>query len=1055
MNRFNLTFWGEILPGKDPEQVKARFARLFDITDPERLEHFFTGETIILRRNLDRKVAGEYYHKLHKLGVEAELVKVTGEVPLAEPASNSNNTESDWEIARQQAEREALQRRNREAQQRKEASNQAAEKKRQAEEAAQRKAEQEAERKRSAEEAARHKAEQAAEKKRQAEEAAQRKAEQEAERKRSAEEAARRKAEQAAEKKRQAEEAAQRKAEQEAERKRRAEEAARRKAEQAAEKKRQAEEAAKRKAEQEAERKRRAEEAARHKAEQAAEKKRQAEEAAKRKAEQEAERKLRAEEAARHKAEQAAEKERQAEEAAKRKAEQEAERKRRAEEAARRKAEQAAEKKRQAEEAARIKAEKQAEKQRKAEAAARKKAAEQEKRRRAAEAAAKEKAAAEAQRKQREAEQKEIRRRQREAELAEQARQEQARHRAEEEALRRERELEERAIERGARALAESNAIKATQASVRSRLELPRRNTAYHSGKASHSPAAPNLYRLRPFRNTAQVRERPAIARQKMRKGLLTGITALALLLILLGRFVSLTPPGNVEGPSAVAASSAGELVILAGNELLLHDRAGVSRESIVARDLGLTALSPPLAYTPSGDLLLSAKSLEHSSAQPQLWQCQLDERLCTPIAPALAPDALTVHPLTGELFVANMAGQALAKLAAGGELMADAARPIADHPVLRLDAGLLFVNGSDGPAVSVLRYEDQAFGQQLDEILLLPPAALEAEQTRVWDFATSGSHWWVTLYNPGSGDSGLYLFDANWTFIRQLPGSLPGSPGQLLNWGNKILQYHPQQAQILRFSATGNAEVPLLSDSLQRMIDSRAAERRLGNAAWSVVLILLTGTVIASLAFAYLQASRALVYKSRPARGAAPLDDIADDIHWVNAVAARKQQLRHANVGVAVLSLAVIIVLIGLGVSLATLVGAMLALCGPVVALQLLLRSEREYLGTWDDHLVVVDHRQLYQLASGARIQYRGPFLLIDDVVIFTGTPLLPAMDGKSINQEVAPLARAGVRVDRKTVLVKLLESRHPVARAGQAVGFCLASGLLVMILGQLPWQG
>ena len=46
----------------------------FLIDDPERVDHFFSGETITLRRNLDRKVAGEYFHKLHKLGVTAELV---------------------------------------------------------------------------------------------------------------------------------------------------------------------------------------------------------------------------------------------------------------------------------------------------------------------------------------------------------------------------------------------------------------------------------------------------------------------------------------------------------------------------------------------------------------------------------------------------------------------------------------------------------------------------------------------------------------------------------------------------------------------------------------------------------------------------------------------------------------------------------------------------------------------------------------------------------------------------------------------------------------------
>ena len=65
------------------------------------------------------------------------------------------------------------------------------------------------------------------------------------------------------------------------------------------------------------------------------------------------------------------------------------------------------------------------------------------------------------------------------------------------------------------------------------------------------------------------------------------------------------------------------------------------------------------------------------------------------------------------------------------------------DKPVMRLDSGLLFINSSEGPAISVYRYEQSAFGKQLDEILLLPPPALEREQTRVRDFTRAGDTWW------------------------------------------------------------------------------------------------------------------------------------------------------------------------------------------------------------------------------------------------------------------------------------------------------------------------
>jgi hypothetical protein len=117
VNKFNLTFWGEILPGKDPQQVKLRFAKLFGIDDPERVDHFFSGETITLRRNLDRKVAGEYFHKLHKLGVTAELVKVepTPETPPTPAVAHKiDDDELQWKTARRQAELDSLNRRTQE-----------------------------------------------------------------------------------------------------------------------------------------------------------------------------------------------------------------------------------------------------------------------------------------------------------------------------------------------------------------------------------------------------------------------------------------------------------------------------------------------------------------------------------------------------------------------------------------------------------------------------------------------------------------------------------------------------------------------------------------------------------------------------------------------------------------------------------------------------------------------------------------------------------------------------------------------------------------------------
>lgn len=496
--------------------------------------------------------------------------------------------------------------------------------------------------------------------------------------------------------------------------------------------------------------------------------------------------------------------------------------------------------------------------------------------------------------------------------------------------------------------------------------------------------------------------------------------------------------------------------MILAGDQLLIHDRSGVASESIEASALGLEKLTGPLKYTARGTIILQGRAKDGVSETPTLWQCEIATKSCTPFkteVQPITPSNLRVHELNGDLFIADAPAGKLLKLSAGGDLKSTIDRPLPDQPVLRLDSGLLFVNSKEGPAISVLRYEDQAFGQQLDEILLLPPPALEREQTRVGDFTSNGSHWWVSLYNPGTGDSGLYLFDREWSYIGQLDRGEILQPGQLVNWGRKVLLFSQHQSEIRRYGEKGEEEAVLQSELLEKMIADQASETQLVDLAWHASLLIALAIALCGFAYAYWYSIRALVYKNRPTLGAEPLDDIADQIHWVDSAAARSEQLRHASIACAVLAIAGLVTLIGLGVSVLHLVAAMIALCGPFASLQLMLRSDPEHLGVRNEQLVVVDYRQMYHLAIGHRIHYRGPFVMIDDIVIFTGTLLLPALDRSQLKELAEPLIHAGIRVDRKTVLVKLMESHHPVARAAQITAISFLAGALLAALGQLLW--
>ena len=138
----------------------------------------------------------------------------------------------------------------------------------------------------------------------------------------------------------------------------------------------------------------------------------------------------------------------------------------------------------------------------------------------------------------------------------------------------------------------------------------------------------------------------------------------------------------------------------------------------------------------------------------------------------------------------------------------------------------------------------------------------------------------------------------------------------------------------------------------------------------------------------------------------------------------------------------------IGLGVSSLQLSALLVTLAGPAAALLLLQRSEPEHIGILGAQLLLVDHEGMYQLGGGSRIHYRGPFLMIDDVAVFTGTRLLPAFSPAAIATRVAPVAAEGIRVDRKIVTVKLLQSRHPLALGAVAIAIAIAAAAALLSL-------
>ena len=559
----------------------------------------------------------------------------------------------------------------------------------------------------------------------------------------------------------------------------------------------------------------------------------------------------------------------------------------------------------------------------------------------------------------------------------------------------------------------------------------------------------PNFYNLRPFRNTDKVKRRASSAARMKKRSLQLGFASALLLLVSASQLFTLQDRSQLNGPHAVAIDSNSGVVLLVEDALLIHDRAGVFQASITATELGLHSLQSPLAFDTAGTMIIKGSTLNDSgeTSPPFLARCNMQEKSC---APLLQDNRglrhFIVNPVDNSLLLAG-AGQ-LIKIDPQGEVSAEAELTLPESAVLRLHAGLLYVSSVEGPAISVYRYEDSALAEQLDEILLIPPLAVESGRSRVANFAWSANAWWVVLRNPDSDDQGVYRFDENWGFLDEIKPVISGVPLELVNWGERTLVHNVRDIDIARFNAAGHPEIPFTSSRLAEILSTREEHSKLTRWLWQGGAIFASILLLLSAGTAFLSGLRQQVYKSQRASGAEPVDEYARKLRWIDPAVDRATILRQRSIIYYLIAISIVIIAVAQSVDTWSMCALLLFLSGPGIALSVLRRSNAGHIGVFFDRLLLVDQTGMYHIAGGSNIQFRGSFLVIDDVVVFTGSRLLPAFDRNQLTEWALPLVTTGIKVDSKTIVVKLLQARHPVALAmwalmGGSLSALLALGL------------
>lgn len=565
---------------------------------------------------------------------------------------------------------------------------------------------------------------------------------------------------------------------------------------------------------------------------------------------------------------------------------------------------------------------------------------------------------------------------------------------------------------------------------------------------AAETAPPPNLFQIRsdlPSRDTsADVSQLRFLA-----TALATGLAGIALLAAVLARTFWWTPTHPVSGPESIVAAADGTLFMLAGNRLLVHNRAGSDIATISAGELGLESIGR-LLHASDGGLVLSGTASDAAPSALRPWRCALGDAAidvsCTP---------LTSGPLALESAAASRLGDALFAVTAAHELVRVGAGEVRARmplpqgkatPRLVNHRGLLLVNTSEGPGLGIYRPDAGAFGEQVDEVLLMHPGAIAREQDLVRDFAVTADLRWALM--AGNGTVGLYAFDATWAPAEAASLPMASAPEHLATWRDRLLLYTPAALKVERVSPAGRVEAPLLSDSLKALAESTQTRALQERVLFSLCLLALGIAVALGSVLTWVAWHARADVANRSAAPGFLLEHHLQRLHWIPAdpdrdAARRRWILAATATGAA-----------GLAAVLAGL-PALSALCLPLLFLALAaihyLRTPLPRVGLRGSDLALVDHRGVYQTGAAQSFHTRGPFILRGGVIVCTGLPGLPGLRGASLSGPGTSPAHADAAEDDADphparVLGLLLQTRHPLVAlilaipAGAVAAACIA---------------
>ena len=511
------------------------------------------------------------------------------------------------------------------------------------------------------------------------------------------------------------------------------------------------------------------------------------------------------------------------------------------------------------------------------------------------------------------------------------------------------------------------------------------------------------------------------------------------------------------SGLGAVTVDPESRPVVVVNDQLLKHDRAGNPGELADASAIGLTPATA-IDFLPDGDLLVhlparGADSPEWShsilgiEAKPgRLARCSVRAENCRPLVSPLNTAAFAVDQRSASVFVADVDGNRLLKLAADGAVLAMRALALEEPASLSLHDDVVYL--TQGDAVIALVGSERNFGDERGRHTLAVDGAQATGHIFPRATVRLEEHWWVLMQSRDGSTSGLYRFTPDWQYAGTAPLSEGAEPGNPVRWGSKLLVPDSVNETVYRVAADNSLEKPFSADAISKALADRRESLEFSRSLQVVVLLVMFFAALSLYTFGTIKSLQGKIYKALSDTDEHGFDISNEDILWLDPAPEARVKLRRLCFLFGVVAVLALAGAVTAGAGLGAIVAILLVSGGVAGYFYAIYQSWDCHMGLLEDELVVIDHNNAYRIGKGPKIQYVNNYVMIDDVIVYLGNRLVQQFDPKPLRHRFAPLVRRGIRVDKTTLRLKLINSRHPMFYGSVGLALAALAATLLVIL-------